>query len=171
MIDALHNELALLPLSKLNAALQLVGQSMTDSKSDAVRFVAAEVLAGKVTIDHIKALDKVDKPTVDADLSGIDSMIERAERTAEDAVALGERAIDKIDQVSSLIDTRITTIVRDLSFKIDSTKVVLENKIDAFEPTDFGGLIAAEVAKVFEPFKQSATEEKLVEIAAQVPIS
>ena len=174
MIDAIHNELALLPLSKLNTALELSGHSQSHSKNEAVRILAAEVLAGKITTNDIKSLRRAEAPaptqkTTEVDLSALNSAIGQAEKTAESARATSERAVAAVDQVSSQVDSKLSTVLRDIGFKIDSTKVSLENQINSIERNDLGTTVAAEVARVFAPFKQAVTEEHLVEVAAQVP--
>jgi len=181
MIDAIHNELALLPLSKLNAALALRGLNQTTSKNDAVRMLAAEVVAGNISPSEIKSLPRAPltlpiggqqqqaPDNLPALKSAINSAIGQVEKTAENAVETSERAVAAVDQVVRQIHSQLTSALVDINFKIDSSKVSLENQINSIERNDLGATVAAEVAKVFAPFKQSVTEERLIEVAAQVP--
>jgi MoxR-like ATPase len=161
-------EISTLPLSILNGAIRTEGGEPVSDKPTAIQLVADLIESGKRTVEHIKASKRVDSSPAFATATTAPSPVGVShEEMVELKLAVAKEMLSTrahIDAQSKRVVDQVTVFSAELRDALDTT----------FEPVDYdkvGEMVRKQVAAIVEPFKRSAPEEVLVELASSLPVT
>jgi len=153
-IDKIKQEVALIPLAKLNAVIASRGQAERQNKKDAVADVVALIASGLLTVDDVRRAVPTAHQVVDS--ASQDAVWERISEVAATIKELDTEVADKFDLVDQILKVVKADIRSAAHPVIDSAQIAKA--------------VAEQVGEAFSAFKQSATTEQISAVASTVPV-
>lgn len=150
MIDLTEQDLALLPLKRLNGALKIAMDEVVATKEEAVLKLGRLIAQGLITLQDVK-----NAPVITAPAPSVDSWDAIWERLSELA-----GVVKDLNQTSDAHTDSIESV------NISMSQIAQASK----EPVDISRHVQAEVSRMFDSFKEVTPVERMKKVAADLPV-